>query len=246
RVYDDLVRLMGEQHVRLYPAEETIAADIAFSGPELRAHRIDTLDHMKSTGKGIYVTPVSGLRKLLPSPAQWDGATLRVADGDELDTENWLLKLVAMGYSRTTMVTSPGEFALRGGILDVYPLHFEHPVRIELFDTEVDSIRLFSAEDQRSLEKMKSLCILPANELVLTKAQQLALAEKLEAQLAASLKKLKAEDTKEALLQHIQHDITLLREGNVPDQVAKYAALVESQSACLSDYFPGNGVILFD
>lgn len=109
RVYDDLVRLMGEQRVRLYPAEETIAADIAFSGPELRAHRIDTLDHMKSTGKGIYVTPVSGLRKLLPSPTQWDGATLRVADGDELDTGDWLLKLVAMGYSRTTMVTSPGS-----------------------------------------------------------------------------------------------------------------------------------------
>ncbi|ETP70605.1 transcription-repair coupling factor [Planococcus glaciei CHR43] len=246
RTYDDLVKLMGEELVHLYPADELIAADVSFSGPELRAHRMDTLDHMYSVGKGIYITPVAGMRKLMPSHEQWESSTLRTAEGEELDTDQWLLKLVAMGYSRTPMVTTPGEFALRGGILDIYPLNFEHPARIELFDTEVDSIRLFSAEDQRSLEKMKSLCILPANELVLTKAQQLALAEKLEAQLAASLKKLKAEDTKEALLQHIQHDITLLREGNVPDQVAKYAALVESQSACLSDYFPGNGVILFD
>src|SRR5690606_15404932 len=215
-------------------------------GPELRAHRIDTLDHMKSTGKGIYVTPVSGLRKLLPSPAQWDGATLRVADGDELDTENWLLKLVAMGYSRTTMVTSPGEFALRGGILDVYPLHFEHPVRIELFDTEVDSIRLFSAEDQRSLEKIESLCILPAVELVLSAGQKRVLADRIEDQLTASLKKLKDDDTKELMLQYIQHDIDTLRSGDEPEQLAKYAALVDSQSAFLGDYFPEEGVVFFD
>ena len=56
-----------------------------------------------------------------------------------------------MGYVRQPMVTSPGEFALRGGIVDIYPLYLEHPIRIELFDTEIDSIRTFSAEDQRSL-----------------------------------------------------------------------------------------------
>ncbi|WP_416143814.1 transcription-repair coupling factor [Planococcus koreensis] len=246
RVYDDLTKLMGEDMVHLYPADELIAADVSFSGPELRAHRIDTLDHMASNGQGIYITPVAGMRKLMPSHAQWADSTLRVNEGEELDTGQWMLKLVAMGYSRTPMVTTPGEFALRGGILDIYPLNFEHPVRIELFDTEVDSIRLFSAEDQRSLKKVKSLCILPASELVLSKPQRLQLADKIEAQLAKSLKSIKAEDTKEALLLHIQHDIDMLREGNVPDQVAKYAALVETQSSFLADYFPADGFIFFD
>ncbi|TWT06221.1 transcription-repair coupling factor [Planomicrobium sp. CPCC 101079] len=246
RVYDDLIKLMGEENVHLYPADELIAADISFSGPELRAHRIDTLDHMKNMGKGIYVTPVAGMRKLLPSKAQWDISTLHTAEGEELDTEQWLSKLVAMGYSRTSMVTTPGEFALRGGILDIYPLNFEHPVRIELFDVEVDSIRLFSAEDQRSLEKLRSLRILPASELVLSTLQQRKLADKLEDQLAHTLKKIKADDTKEALLMHIQHDIDMLRQGNVPDGVAKYAALVEEQSAFLGDYFPESGFVFFD
>src|SRR5690606_11246881 len=113
---------------------------------------------------------------------------LRTHTGDEVDAEEWIGKLVAMGYSRTPMVTTPGEFALRGGILDIYPLNFEHPARIELFDTEVDSIRQFSAEDQRSLDKMESLCILPASELVLTRLQKLELAEKIEEKLAATLK----------------------------------------------------------
>ncbi|KAA0954788.1 transcription-repair coupling factor [Planococcus sp. ANT_H30] len=246
RVYDDLVRLMGEQQVHLYPAEELIAAEVSFSGPELRAHRIDTLDHMKSVGKGIYITPVAGMRKLLPTKEQWDYATLRIAEGEELDTNEWLLKLVAMGYSRTPMVTTPGEFALRGGILDVYPLNFEHPVRIELFDTEVDSLRLFSAEDQRSLEKVHSLCILPASELVLSKDQRVQLAGKLETNLAASLKKLKADDTKALMHQHIQHDINQLKQGETPEQLAKYASLIDTQSAFLGDYFPGNGLVFFD
>ncbi|MDQ0430874.1 transcription-repair coupling factor (superfamily II helicase) [Planomicrobium stackebrandtii] len=246
RVYDDLVRLVGEQQVHLYPAEELIAAEVSFSGPELRAHRIDTLDHMKSVGKGIYITPVAGMRKLLPTKEQWDYATLRIAEGEELDTGEWLLKLVAMGYSRTPMVTTPGEFALRGGILDIYPLNFEHPVRIELFDTEVDSLRLFSADDQRSLEKVQSLCILPASELVLSKDQRVGLAEKLEGKLAASLKKIKADDTKALMLQHIQHDIDLLKQGETPEQLAKYASLIDTQSSFLGDYFPGNGLVFFD
>ncbi|RNF38336.1 transcription-repair coupling factor [Planococcus salinus] len=246
RVYDDMVKLMGEEVVHLYPAEELIAADVSFSGPELRAHRIDTLDHMTNVGKGVYISPIAGMRKLLPSKAKWQDSTLRVNEGEELDTTQWLDKLVAMGYSRTPMVTAPGEFALRGGILDIYPLNFEHPVRLELFDTEVDSIRIFSAEDQRSLEKRSSLSILPANELVLSRQQQLKLAERLEDQLAATLKKIRSEDTKELLLQNIQHDIDLLKEGNLPDQIAKYGSLIESQSAFLGDYFPGNGFVFFD
>ena len=246
RVYDDLVKLMGEELVHLYPAEEMIAADISFSGPELRAHRIDTLDHMANTGKGIYITPIAGMRKLLPSKEQWESSTLRVSEGQELDTEKWLLKLVAMGYSRTPMVTTPGEFALRGGILDIYPLNFEHPVRIELFDIEVDSIRIFSAEDQRSLEKITSLCVLPANELVMSKEQRAKLADQIETQLAATLKKTKADDAKDLMLQHIQHDIDMLRQGNTPDQVAKYASLVDVQSAFLGDYFPQDGFVFFD
>ncbi|ANU09315.1 transcription-repair coupling factor [Planococcus antarcticus DSM 14505] len=246
RVYDDLVRLVGEQQVHLYPAEELIAAEVSFSGPELRAHRIDTLDHMKSVGKGIYITPVAGMRKLLPTKEQWDYATLRISEGEELDTEEWLLKLVAMGYSRTPMVTTPGEFALRGGILDIYPLNFEHPVRIELFDTEVDSLRLFSAEDQRSLEKVQSLCILPASELVLSEEQRVQLAGKLEGRLASSLKKIKADDTKALMHQHIQHDIDLLKQGEAPEQLTKYASMTYTQSAFLGDYFPGNGLVFFD
>ncbi len=96
-----------------------------------------------------------------------------------------------MGYVRNSMVTSPGEFALRGGILDIYPPYLEAPIRIELFDTEVDSIRTFSADDQRSIDKLQKVRILPASEVILTKEERTSLASRLGAALAVSLKKSK-------------------------------------------------------
>ena len=146
----------------MYPAEELVAADFSFSSYELRAQRIETLDHMARVGKGVYITPIAGMRKFLPHKKSWLENRLTTKIGDTIDIGEWLEKLVAMGYTRQPMVTAPGEFALRGGILDLYPLSMEDPVRIELFDTEIDSIRTFSAEDQRSTGKLDSISILPA------------------------------------------------------------------------------------
>ena len=140
RTYEDLVKTLDESLVHLYPAEELIAADFSVSSFDFGSSRIDTLDHMARVGKGIYITPVAGMKKLLPSKEQWLNNYLSTKLDDSIDVEQWVLKLVQMGYTRQEMVTAPGDFALRGGILDIYPLTTEHPVRIELFDTDVDSI----------------------------------------------------------------------------------------------------------
>ena len=87
------------------------------------------------------------------------------------------------------MVTTPGEFALRGGILDIYPPYLESPIRLELFDTEVDSIRTFSADDQRSIDKLQTVRILPASEVILTKEERVALAETIRSSISRELEK---------------------------------------------------------
>ncbi|MDX1807493.1 MAG: transcription-repair coupling factor [Paenisporosarcina sp.] len=246
KLFEDMVKLLGEDEVRLYPADELIAADISVTSPELRAQRIETLDFMLSQKSGVVITPIAGLRRHMPNLAQWKASRLETEVGEEVRISEWMDQLVAMGYSRQPMVTTPGEFALRGGILDIYPIYMENPVRIEFFDTEVDSIRTFSAEDQRSLEKRNDVCILPATEFVWTKEQLVQLAEKLEVSLAKSLKKVKAAETKELLLQQIGHDIELLKQGDVPEQMTKYISILEDTPTFLGDYFSGNGWVLFD
>lgn len=245
RTYEDLVKMLGDSLVHLYPAEELIAADFSVSSYELRAQRIDTLDHMVRTGKGIYITPIAGMKKLLPEKARWLSNSLSTKIGADINMEEWLERLVAMGYTRQSMVTAPGEFALRGGILDLYPLNLEEPVRIELFDTDVDSIRTFSAEDQRSTGKLKEVSILPAAEFVWKAEDLLIIAEKLEQALGVSLKKMNDEEAKERLTINMKGDIALMREGSTPENMLKYASFSVGTTS-LESYFPSNGIVLFD
>lgn len=246
RTYEDLVKMLGESNVHLYPAEELIAADFSFSSYELRAQRIETIDHMARVGKGVYITPIAGMKKLLPCKENWLKNRLSAKVGDTINIGEWLEKLVGMSYTRQPMVTAPGEFALRGGILDLYPLYLENPIRIELFDTEIDSIRTFSADDQRSIEKLDSISILPASEFVLTTDNMLTIAERLESELGKSLKKVKNEETKELLTVNISNDINLMKTGSVPENVLKYVSFLEEKSSSLESYFPSDGIIVFD
>lgn len=245
KLTEDLVKLIGEELVRLYPADELIAADISIASPELRAQRLEALDHMLNIKKGVYIVPVSGLKKRMGSVEDWKNSSISLNEGEDLLLDNFLQSLIDMGYSRQPMVTTPGEFALRGGIIDIYPLHLEDPIRIELFDTEIDSIRTFSAEDQRSLKKWKNVRILPATEYVLTKEKKMALAQKLEEALSESLKKVKLSDIKEKFYQNIQQDIELLKQGEQPREFMKYISLIEEDSF-LGSYFDPNGIVMFD
>ncbi|MEK4484042.1 transcription-repair coupling factor [Psychrobacillus sp. FSL H8-0484] len=245
KLTEDLVKLVGEDLVRLYPADELIAADISITSPELRAQRLEALDHMLTKKNGIYIVPIAGLKKHMPSVEDWKESTVSIAESDEIVLETFLQSLVNMGYVRQPMVTTPGEFALRGGIVDIYPLYLENPIRIELFDTEVDSIRTFSAEDQRSLEKLKDIRILPASEYVLTESKKALLAHKLEEALAESLKKVKTQELKEQFYQNIQQDIELLKQGEQPKEFMKYVSLLEKTNF-LGHYFNKSGLVLFD
>lgn len=246
RIYEDLVKLFGDDYVYLYPAEELVAAEFSMSSHELRAQRIETVDHMARVGKGIYITPIAGMRRLLPGKARWLENSLKTQVDETIDVIDWVEKLTAMNYTRQDMVTAPGEFALRGGILDVYPPNLENPIRIELFDTDVDSIRTFSADDQRSIDKITSISILPATEFVWSVNELNVMADKLEKELAISLQKVKSDDIKEQLTMHITHDITLMREGTIPEGVLKYAAFSDEQPTSLGTYFATEGIVIFD
>lgn len=246
RTYENLVKMFGETHVHLYPAEELVAAEFSVASYELRAQRIETIDHMVRVGKGVYITPIAGMRRLLPNKERWLDNSITAQLDDTIDIELWTQKLIAMNYTRQEMVTTPGDFALRGGILDLYPPHLENPIRIELFDTDIDSIRTFSAEDQRSMGKLDRVSILPASEFVWSPEDLRSIADRLEEELANSLKRVNSDEVKELLTLHISHDIALMREGTAPDGILKYASFANEQPTSLGTYFSIDGVVVFD
>ncbi len=246
KLQEDLIALLGEESVYLYPANELIAAELSISSPELKAQRIDTLYHMASGHKGIYIVPMAGIRKLLPPKKEWEMFQITLTVGEDINVSSLLTSLVQTGYTRADMVSAPGEFSVRGGIIDIYPLTSTDPVRIELFDTEVDSIRTFSAEDQRSIDKLQTVLIPPATELVLTSQDIARLGDKLATELALSLKKLKSTKAKEKLSQNIGYDLERLRNGQLPDDLFKYSSLAYEEPSSLLDYVASNGIVIFD
>lgn len=246
QLYDDLSEFMDDKNVHLYPVNELIASEIAISSPELRSQRIDALTKWSERKSGILIAPVAALKRILPPPSYWSKYQLPFTLGKEIDINVYLSSLVDMGYERASMVTTPGEFSLRGGIIDIYPITEENPIRIELFDEEIDSIRYFDAETQRSLDKQKEVMVGPATELLLTGEDIVSGAGRLEEALTETLKSRKSSDAKETLMEVMQHDIGRMKNLERFQEMYKYIGYFYDTPASLLDYLPTDGVIILD
>ena len=244
QLYDDITDLVGEDRVHLYPVNELIASEIATASPELRSQRIEALTAWSKGKSGILIAPIAALKRILPSPSDWLKYQLKFKEGEEIDVDAYFSFLVEMGYERTQMVTAPGEFSQRGGIIDIYPLTEEHPVRIELFDIEIDSIRFFDADTQRSLERITEINIGPATELLLTQEDLLSAAERIEKALAETLKNKTSKSGKEELVETIEHDISRLKNMERFQEMYKYIGFFYESPKSLLDYLPDDGLIV--
>lgn len=246
KFHEDLSSFIPEEELYIYPANELIAADLSVASPELRAQRVEALNFWAEGKKGIVIAPIPGVRRVLPPKDIWKRHQLAFNLGEDIELESTLNKFIAMGYNRSEMVASPGEFSIRGGIIDIYPITEPNPIRIELFDTEIDSIRTFSSEDQRSIEKLKKVTIGPVSEALLETEHIERIITRLESGLSKSLKKLKDEKTKEQLVQTISYELEQLKMGNIPDKIFKYLSLAYEDPASLIDYLPVNGLVFLD
>lgn len=246
KLYDDLVEIIGENEVFLYPVNELIAAEIAIASPELKGQRIEALNHWCTQKSGILIAPIAGVRRILPPKEIWQNSLISLKTGEELDLDVFLLTLVKMGYERASMVSTPGEFSIRGGIIDIYPLTEERPLRLELFDTEIDSIRYFDIEDQRSLQTVSEISIGPATEVILFDEHYAKGAEELELGLANSLKKVTDRSAKEALSEKVAYEVDQLKRRQPFPEMYKYMGLYYDRSASLIDYLPTNGIVIMD
>ncbi|HEX6923152.1 MAG TPA: transcription-repair coupling factor [Bacillales bacterium] len=246
KLYDDLMEFLNEDEVLLYPVNEMISSEIAAASPELKAQRLEVLNTLAQHPGKVLITPVAGLRRMLPPKALWEASRFHLKVGEELDLDKFLDTLVAGGYERNPMVSSPGEFSVRGGIIDVYPLTEDKPVRIELFDTEIDSIRFFDMDSQRSEEKAEELTIGPAEEVLLFPENYERAAGQLEEKLSETLSRMRNKSVKEKLSEYVSHEIEQFREHQKPQGAFKYMSLYYENPASLLDYVGNDTVVVMD
>ena len=151
-----------------FPDWETLPYDLFSPLPELISQRLEVLHRLPDLNKGVLVVPVGTLMQRLAPRAYLEGNTLLVAKGGRFDVDATRRRLESAGYQCVSQVFAHGEFAVRGSLFDIFPMGNSVPYRIDLFDDEVESIRTFDPETQRSLERVEEIRMLPAREFPLS------------------------------------------------------------------------------
>lgn len=246
QVATDLMNRLPEEHVLTFPAEEMLAAEVATSSPNYRLQRVEALHALLENEDCVIVTSTSGMNRLLPAPAVFKQAALTLQVGGVVDLEQSRILLSSMGYKYEKMVLRPGDFAIRGSIIDIYPLNTEYPVRIDLFDTEIDSLRYFDASDQRSVENIEQVTVLPATDFVVSPTDFDAIGNRVQTAFKAAQGKLTSQDAQAKLEQAISPLLKAIAHQQLMPEMMELANLVYPKKYSLLDYLPIDSELFVD
>ncbi|HMB43505.1 MAG TPA: transcription-repair coupling factor, partial [Luteimonas sp.] len=224
----DLRVLAGDLPVLHFADWETLPYDLFSPHPDIISQRVAALYRLPSTARGVLVVPVSSLMQRLPPPSWIAGNALDLKKGQKLDLDVEKRRLESSGYRNVPQVLDPGDFAVRGALLDLFPMGSDVPFRIELFDDEIDSLRSFDPETQRSDHPVDSVKLLPAREFPLD---------------AASTKRVR-----ETLRERFEFDprhcplYQDLKEGGAPAGIEYYLPLFFEKTATLFEHLPAESL----
>lgn len=143
--------------VFLYETDDVLTSLATSKSPELKVEKLNILKESLNNNKKIIITDINGYLKKLPSINDFKNNIIKLKIGTDINLKNIVDNLYEIGYEKETLVTKPGEFGVRGFILDIFPLNEENPIRIEFFGDTIESIRYFEAESQKSLENIDDI-----------------------------------------------------------------------------------------
>jgi len=212
--------------IELFPDWETLPYDTFSPHEDIISQRIGTLAQLANWSEGILILALPTLMHRLAPTSFVSGHSLSIRVGDQIGIDDLRNRFIKAGYRRVDNVFEHGEFAIRGAILDVFPMGTNQPIRIDYFDDEIETLRTFDPESQRSLDPISSIDLLPAREFPLTDT---------------SLRTFKAQ-WQEAFSHHsagssIYKDID---SGIVPAGIEYYLPLFFDDTSTLFDYLPQN------
>ena len=235
-------------NVWLYPAKDLLFYSADIHGNLMARQRIAVLRRLMEDEGGVVVAAIDGLMDHLLPLAYLKRQAITVETGQVIDLEVWREQLVGMGYERSAQVDAMGQFSIRGGIIDIFPLTEETPVRIELWDDEVDSIRSFDLESQRSIEQLERITLYPAAEVVLSRNQIASGIRRLKEEEKSYERALRDQGKREEAgrIRGIIEDLTQeLEDGCWAGGLDAYVKYFFQETVSFLDYFPAGDSLIF-
>ena len=231
---EDELRFFCEPGVSIeaFPGWETLPYDLFSPHPDIVSQRLRLLSALPRLTRGVVIVDLETLLQRLAPQAYIDAHAFDLKNSDRLDLAAFRERLAGAGYVASSQVMAPGEFAVRGSIIDLFPMGSATPYRIDLFDDEVESIRTFDAETQRSGEKTAALRLLPAREFPLTADGVQQFKRRFRIRFPGDLTRMS-----------VYRDIT---EGSPPPGIEYYLPLFFEQTSTLFDYLPANTLVALE
>ncbi|HAW60050.1 MAG TPA: transcription-repair coupling factor [Actinobacteria bacterium] len=215
--------------VLLFPDWEVLPCERLSPRSEIVGRRLEVLNRLQSGSPTVTVIAVQTLMQKIPPLAAGLAEPLEMKVGQEYDLHGLSMELLRMGYERVHLVEARGHFSIRGGIVDVFPPTREHPLRIEFFGDEIESIREFMISSQRSISSLGGISIFSCRELVLNR------------QTAGRALDLLREKSSSG---ELGEDLRRLKEISYFEGIEVYSPFLHEELGTLLDYFPSGGVVI--
>lgn len=246
-IYEDLNLYLP--NVFYFPTREVVFYNIDAISGDLRWERLKVIREMTKKGRKIIVASIESLaQKYIPFEL-YKEFTFSFKVGDTISLEQLSERLVQCGYERVDIVEAKGQFSIRGGIMDIFPPFSSLPCRIELFGDEVDSIRTFNTESQRSTEKIREVEIFPAKEMILSRETVQKAIGTIEEELktvTASLKAKKNKDAMEKITSATKSNLESLRENWNFETIESFLPYFYENTSSFLDYMQDGFIVLDD
>jgi len=226
----ELAFFLGDpRRIHVLPDWEVLPYDLFSPHPDIISERLAALAELPRLKSAVLLAAADTLGQRIAPRGYVDGRTFNLAVGDKLPIEPLRARLVESGYASVSQVSAPGEFALRGSLFDVFPMGAETPLRVDLFDDEIEVIREFDPETQRSGESLKAVRLLPGRELPLD-------ADSVKAFRLRYRKRFEGDPTKSVIYRGVS-------DGLAPPGIEFYLPLFFETTDTLLDYLPKDTVV---
>ena len=224
RLVEELRFFSGNLRVHLFPDWETLPYDAFSPHQDLISERLETLYQISHKDCDLVVVPVTTMLYRLPPTQFLAGYTFFLKRGQTLDLDPFRHQLSLASYSHVSQVVSPGEYSIRGGVIDVFPMGSVVPYRIDLFGNEIDSIRTFDVDTQRSIYKVPEIRLLPAREFPTDDDARKIFRTRFR-------ESVEGDPTKSRIYKDVS-------QGGTPAGIEYYLPLFFDETATLADYLP--------
>lgn len=224
---------LSDEETALFPSEESLRVEAIASSPEINVQKMETLSRLSSGKPMICVTHVGAALRHLPDPVYFRDRTIRLSLNQRIEPKELAEKLRVIGYAQVNRVDQPCCFAMRGGIVDVYPINTDAPLRIEFFDVEIESLRTFDLSSQRSVQTLDEVEIQPATDLLLTDRQIARIVDQAENALGREKNRRSTEEY-EVLENNVQRDLDSIKNHIKENVLYRYTAYLEDNDSLFS------------